>query len=106
MEALMTAGIFIFVSVLEHPFFAASAGCALLLFLCRVDGGLAPLFAFAAYCALAAAAYMAGAAFIETPWVSMGGLVPLGIMIGLFPLVFGSLWYFIRRSTKRGAKRK
>ncbi|OUO94389.1 hypothetical protein [Cloacibacillus sp. An23] len=100
MEPLVLAGLFVFYAAAEYPLVSVPAAGALLWFLCRIDGGLVPLFAFAAYCALAAAAYVIGGSFIRTPWAAIGGLIPLGIVISLFPVIFGGLWWALRRIIK------
>lgn len=90
------AGFGVFTFVAENPALTALLCCTALVLLCRVDGGPRPLFAFAAYCALAAAVYLPGVYF----W-GMGGLLLLAYTLALFPVIFGALWHFMPRSGMR-----
>ena len=93
MRLAAQAGFGVFTFIAENPALSAILCCAALVLLCRVDGGPRPLFAFAAYCALAAAVYLPGVYF-----GGMGGLLLLAYTLALFPVIFGALWRFMPRS--------
>lgn len=100
MRLAAQAGFGVFTFIAENPALTALICCAALVLLCRVDGGPRPLFAFAAYCALAAAIYLP-AVYLT----GMGALVLLAYMLALFPAIFGVLWHFMRRAgTRREAR--
>lgn len=102
METITVAGLFIFVFITEHPVISAVVCGALLWRLCRIDGGATPLFAFALYCAITGAVYAIGASLIRPAYLpGLGGLIPLGIMTALFPLIFGGLWWWLKRFRAR-----
>ena len=100
MRLAAQAGYGVFTFIAENPALSAILCCAALVLLCRVDGGPRPIFAFAAYCALAAAVYLLGVHF----W-GMGGLLLLAYTLALFPVIFGALWRFMPRfGTRRKAR--
>lgn len=94
------AGFGAFTFIAENPALTALLCCAALVLLCRIDGGPRPIFAFAAYCALAAAVYLLGVHF-----TGMGGLLLLAYTLALFPVIFGALWRFMPRSGTRREER-
>ena len=94
------AGFGVFTFVAENPALSVLLCCAALALLCRIDGGPRPLFAFAAYCALAAAVYLLGVYF-----GGMGGLLLLAYTLALFPVIFGVLWRFMPRFVTRRGER-
>lgn len=98
MTYVAVAGLFIVYLITEYPAPACAAGALALWLLCRAAGSLVPAAAFAVYCALTALAYAAGKAFFHPSYLpGMGGLAPLGVMVALFPVIFGALWLFLRR---------
>ena len=100
MNLIAQAGFGVFTLIVENPAPSAFICCAALALLCRLDGGLLPIFAFAAYCALTAAIYLP-AVYLT----GMGALVMLAYMLALFPAIFGALWHFMRRAgTRREAR--
>ena len=101
MNVLTRAGIVILEVIFYHPAVSAILCCAALALLCRIDGGARPLFAFAAYCALTAAVYLAGAKFI-----GMGALALLALTLALFPVIFGAFWGLARRRFRCAKKYK
>ena len=96
MRLAAQAGFGVFTFVAANPALSALLCCAALVLLCRIDGGPRPLFAFAAYCALAAAVYLLGVYF-----GGMGGLLLLAYTLALFPVIFGALWRFMPRFVTR-----
>ena len=94
------AGFGVFTFIAENPALTALLCVAALALCCRLDGGPRPLFAFAAYCALAAAVYLPGVHF-----GGMGGLLLLAYTLALFPVIFGALWRFMPRSGTRRRER-
>lgn len=98
MTYVAVAGLFIVYLITEYPAPACAAGALALWLLCRAAGSLVPAAAFAVYCALTALAYAVGKAFFHTSYLpGMGGLAPLGVMVALFPVIFGALWLLLRR---------
>ena len=74
------AGFGVFTFIAENPALTALICCAALVLLCRVDGGPRPLFAFAAYCALAAAVF---AYFCAMEMAGMALLIAAGVGLAL-----------------------
>lgn len=98
MTYVAVAGLFIVYLITEYPASACAIGALALWWLCRVAGSLVPAAAFAIYCVLTALVYAAGKALFHTSYLpNMGGLAPLGVMVALFPVIFGALWLFLRR---------
>lgn len=96
LDCLARAGIVILGFIFYHPAVFAILCCAAFALFCRLDGGARPLFAFAAYLALAAAVYMAGVYF-----TGMGALALLALTLALFPVIFGAFWALARRMGPR-----
>ena len=100
MRLAAQAGFGVFTFIAENPALTALLCVAALVLLCHIDGGPRPIFAFAAYCALAAAAYLLGVHF-----TGMGGLLLLAYTLALFPVIFGALCRFMPRpGTRRGER--
>ena len=100
MRLAAQAGFGVFTFIAENPALTALLCVAALALCCRIDGGPRPIFAFAAYCALAAAVYLPGVHFL-----GMGGLLPLAYTLAFFPVIFGALWRFMPRfGTRRGER--
>ncbi|MCC8056511.1 hypothetical protein [Cloacibacillus sp.] len=103
MSVIVTGGIFLLLTVLEHPIAAALLVCLALWGLCGFAGDLTPLTAAGFYAAVLAAGYFLGDAFIRTSYIRMGGIAALSILLGLSPVIYGGIWYLLHR-LRRGKR--
>ncbi|MCD7953514.1 MAG: hypothetical protein LUG14_11550 [Synergistaceae bacterium] len=103
MSVIVTGGIFLLLTVLEHPIAAALLVCLALCGLCGFAGDLTPLTAAGFYAAVLAAGYFLGDAFIRTSYIRMGGIAALSVLLALSPAIYGGIWYLLHR-LRRGKR--